>query len=527
MGFFKNLKQGLSGSLDALTTGAGPSEEALASLTPEQRAAYDAQMERVAEAEAQVRGNHVRLQTEHAQRFADRPLQGPAGEHLFGPALYPGGDPAELSGMTPAEQIEHSLQVSQAQFAELLQNPFGRKKEPKADGAVTPPDPRPPAEIAAGELAARTSARAPYLAPQRGPVTISRIPTDRKRQADEVAAWLAGTGLAGRPDLVYGVYRIPDHVGSGRMVEWEVVHAATTALPAAPTPDSTWFDGEEHWVARGIGAPSVVDEELVTHWFANAGIGPDQSLGMARELAIDQHGGDEGSSMVVWSHVTGVRAFHAAGADAGTQALAGLRSARPVALPVGPPEGVHLEVLDLTAISKAVQPRRHHPPEVPSPFPYLPSSPQEVLAAYLEVVGLNPADSYGVQITHDKGHDIMGHSSAGFGGVSTNRGPAQPSADGKARPRLVGPGCVVLAYRDRPDYAAGRERFVAYMREAWQGDLRNGTGIHRPVADPDDGLSRGMARLARFAEKVDRVVGQDGWEPNDNPHRYCWPPVRA
>lgn len=526
MGFFKNMKQGLSASMDALTSDAGPSEETLASLTPSQRAAYDAQMARVAEAKAQVRGNHLRLNQEHAQRFAEKPLQGPAGEHLYGPAKYPGTDPSELAAMSPAEQIEHSMQQSKAQLDDLFKNPFGRKRQPKApDGTSLPSDPRPPEAVAAATLAERAAARAPYLAGHRSPVTITRIPTDAKRQADDVAAHLAQTGLAARGDLVFGVYRVPDHVGSGRMVEWDVVHAATEPLPAAPPPAITWFGGDEHWVARGVGEPSVLDEEMVTHWYASAGVGPEHSLGIARELSIRQHGGssDDNRSLVIWSHVTGVRAFHAGGV--GQEALAGLRAARPVELPQGPPPGVHVEVLDVDAIARAVQPRRHHPPEVPSPFPYLPSTPQEVLEAYLEVVGLHPGDSYGVQVTHDRGQDLMGDAGRGFMNVKTNRGPAQAAADGKARSRLAGATTVVLAYRDRPEYQAGRDRFVSYMRDVWQGDLRNGTGAHRAVEDPDHGLTRGMARLTGIVEKVDRVVSDSEWESSDNPHRYCWPPI--
>jgi len=570
MGFFKNLKAGMSASFESLTTGAGPSEEALASLTPEQRAAYDANMARVAEAEAQVRGNHLRLQNEHAERFAARPLQGPAGEHLYGPAVYPGMDPSALAAMSGAEQIEASLQYSRDQLADLVRNPFGRPRPAPAGPAAVPPAGAPttdagtttgagtttsedgrtvwtglgaaaavsdraaaspppgpaatPAEAAAAELAARAAARAPYLAPQRAPIVATRIATGRKRQADDVIAHLAASGLAARPDLVFGVYRVPDHLGSGRMVEWEVVHAATAPLPPAPPPASTWFAGDERWVGRGVGEPSVVDEELVTHWLAAAGLGPEHVLGIARELHLrHEGGGDDSTDSVVWCHVTGVRAFHPPGA--GAEAYAGLRGARPVELPAAPPAGVHVEVLEVDAVRQAVQPQRHHPPEAPSPFPYLPSTPQEVLASYLEVVGLQPADCYGVQVTVDEAQDVMGRSQRGFASFSTNRGPAQPCADGKARSRLAGGARVVVAYRDRPEYGEGRQRFVTYMREAWQGDLRNGTGVHRPVDDPDGGLSKGLARLARIAGTVDRLT-DGGWEPSEAPHRYCWPPVR-
>src|SRR6185437_2170322 len=40
-------------------------------------------------------------------------------------------------------------------------------------------------------------------------------------------------------------------------------------------------------------------------------------------------------------------------------------------------------------------------PETPPPFPYLPSTPQEVPLAYLEVVGLQPGDCPGTKVTVD------------------------------------------------------------------------------------------------------------------------------
>lgn len=109
----------------------------------------------------------------------------------------------------------------------------------------------------------------------------------------EVTSYLASSGLAARPDLVYGVYRVPDHIhpGSlrgekGGMVEWDIVHAATETLPPAATaPAAVAFAGTDHWVARAVGEPSVLDEDLALAYLAQAGIGPEQCLGVAATSA--------------------------------------------------------------------------------------------------------------------------------------------------------------------------------------------------------------------------------------------------
>ena len=452
MGLFDKIKKGIEASY----SDEGPSEEALASLSPEQRAAYDANMARVAEAEAQVRGNHLRLTAEHAQRFAARPLQGPAGEHLYGPAVYPGTDPKDLRGMNAAEQVEWSLDQAQGQITDVFRNPLGRPPAPT--GAPMSP---------ADEWNARAHARAPYLSPTRAPATITRIATRGKTQVEEVAAYLASSGLAGRPDVIYGVYRVPDRISpamsgseKGRVVEWDVVHAATTALPPAPPPEAHWFEGEEHWVARAAGEPSLLDEDLVLLYLAVAGVGPDRTIGIARHLNIKGYGGGEGDSSTMWARVDGVVAFHAPGIAPGVYER--MIATRPLDVAPGPSAGIHVEVLNWAAIAKVVHPERHKAPVSPSPFPYLPSTPQELLLAHLEVVGIQPDDCYSAQVTRDGPGDITGVSEGTVFTVTTNTGPALPCADGKARRRLAGATLVVVAYRDRPEYVEGRARWTAF-----------------------------------------------------------------
>ena len=93
------------------------------------------------------------------------------------------------------------------------------------------------------ERAARDAARRPYLAEHRPPVVFARLATRSKTQIEEVTAYLASSGLAGRPDLVYGLYRVPDHISpgslrgdGGRVVEWDIVHAAPDGQPPTDEP---------------------------------------------------------------------------------------------------------------------------------------------------------------------------------------------------------------------------------------------------------------------------------------------------
>ncbi|QXC61034.1 hypothetical protein KSP35_22430 [Aquihabitans sp. G128] len=535
MGFFKRLSQGI----EAAYSNQGPSEEALASLSPEQRAAYDANMARVAEAQAQAVANLRQAQGLQQAQIDARPLRGPAGEHLYGgppPATYPGSDPNEMFEMNAAELTEWSLQQSKAQFQDLIKNPLGRRKAPvptQPDGTPAPPDLRPAAEIGASERAARAAARAPYLADERWPVTVSRIATRGKTQVEELAAWLGSSGLAGRPDLVYGVSRVADRTSPGRggseqrrVVEWDVIHAATEALPPAPTPIAMWFDGAERWVARAVGEASLLDEDLAGAYLTGAGIPPEQTLGIARRLSFTSFSsGSEDSADTMWARVDGVLAFHPASVGVGVHDQ--MAAARPLLLAEGPPAGTYVEVLNWEPVRQVVQPQIHKAPIVPSPFPYLPSTPLELLESYLTVVGVRPSDCCSAQATRDRSGSLVGRTDAGgLFSIETNTGPAQPGADGKARRRLAGTDLVVVAYRDRPEHQAGRARWDAYQRDVLQADLRKGTGARRPVEPvPNSDLPRGLRGVLRVADAISTVT--DGFDatPDDPPHRYCWPPV--
>lgn len=449
-----------------------------------------------------------------------RALGGPAGDHVYGAM------PDAAVG-SPGDQLARS----KAELLATLRNPLGHERPPAPPGGVVSADRD---AQAAAERAARDSAREPYRAPDRAPVRISRLATRAKTQLDEVAAYLGQTGLAARPDLVFGVSRVPDHIGGGltrsgsRIVEWDVVHAAEAALPPAGAPLCTGFDGVDRWVARRPGEPSVLDEDLALLYLARAGVGPEQCLGIARVLDIREHGGgDDSGQGVVLSQVTGVRVFHPAAFGAG--ALDALRAERPLA-GAGPVDGVHAAVLNWAAVAQAVHPETHRRAVIPSPFPYLPSSPQELLRAYLDIVGVQPADCFGTQVTEDRPRDLTGVSQRRFGTVSTNRGEQEPCADGEERPRLRGGSRIVVAYRDAPAYVAGRERWAAYERDVLQASLANGTGVRRPVEELEffEKLPRTARRIWRTAEFIGDIVdlGSDD-DPFEKipPHRYCWPPA--
>jgi hypothetical protein len=150
--------------------------------------------------------------------------------------------------------------------------------------------------VAAHERHQREAARAPYLAAPTPPVVMTRIAARGRTQFDEVAGYLASTGIAARPDLVYGVFRIPDRISplmlgseDGRVVEWAVVHAAPQGAPTA-VPRWTRFDASRGLVARADGQPSVLDEDVALAALNRSGLGPQHCLGICREIRMEQIG---------------------------------------------------------------------------------------------------------------------------------------------------------------------------------------------------------------------------------------------
>ena len=150
-----------------------------------------------------------------------------------------------------------------------------------------------------------------------------------------------------------------------------------------------------------------------------------------------------------------------------------------------------------------VHPVRQHRPHLPSRFPYLPLTPQELLRAYLGIVGVAPHDSYGVQVTYDKQLDLLGRTSTSSHVRKTTGGDELPCADGKPRVRMHGGAHVVLAYRDSPAYAEGRTALGRLRgRRSCRPTSRSGTEPRRPVPAREYGMGKLERRANRVADAV-------------------------
>ena len=511
-----NIKRGIELSKQSMANGGQLTEEQMAGWTPEQREQYQAAMQQARQNMADNADQII--EAEKARRV----LSGPAGDYLYGPL-------PDRERMTDLS-FQGQWQASRADFMDTLRNPFGRKAPP-------PPPPTPPVsgdreQQYAHERAQRDEARTPYLAPGRPPVVMTRLALDRKTNVQDLATWLGTAGLAARPDLVYGIYRVPDHILGGlggfginraAVVEWEVVHAATPGMPAAPPAFGAVFHARERWAARRPGEPSILDEDLGLDYLRAADLGPEQCLGVARIPEVEAASGSSegGGSTYVVIGVTGLVVLHPSHLGAGVAAQ--LDAQKP--LQVLPAPDVHIEVLNWGDLRRVVAPRPDKRFLVPSPFPYLPSTGAELLESYLGIVGVRPADCYSAQVTLDQPSNILG----GTAHFVTTSSESEVGADGKSRNRFRGGSRVVVAYRDSPDYAAGRERWGAYERDVLQASLSNRVAVREPV-DKQSALDRGaLGKLVRGADAVGSFIdGMYDDEPlRDLPYyRYCWPPVQ-
>ena len=461
-------------------------------------------------------------------------LRGPAGRYLYGDALGITDPSVQPPPRDPGMSVRQHLKVHKDWYRETHQ----RHQAQKALLDVAPPirDLVLRQQIADAERATRDAIRAPYRSPEAWPVVTVRFAVSTDDQLGGVAAVLASSGLATRPDLVYGVSRVPDRLGGDSavadrrsVVEWEIVHGCVEPLtPIGAPPGVVYLDGEETWVARAAGDSSVLDEDLALAFLTTAGIAPEQTLGIARFVTTDvHHEGDEATA--IRGVVRGVSVFHRSQtARSATEQFLGLRW---MMLPAGPPAGVHVEILNWNAVARVVHRQLHELPEIPSRFPYLPSTPQELIAAYLEIIGIWPGDCYSVQTTRDKPLIMTGFHQGSSVFQDSGRGPKLPCADGTDRRRLHGTTRVVIAYRDRPAYAEGRERWAAYQHQALSADLALEPGARRPVQDglhPDvPGFLKGAAKVATQVSKVANIDDSLSFREGSDfpPHRYCWPPT--
>lgn len=516
--------------------------------SPEERAAVVAKMTERQQADEQRRAavadgvdaEWERNRAEHRARLDAEVLGGPAGAHIHG--IVPDVPrPSEVLRNPPSveAEIRNSLQGLRETAGDLA-NAKGLLGIGSEFGPDLTPEQR--RQVEHRERAARDTARHPYLAPDRIPPAITRIATRGDSQFEDVAAFLARTGLAARPDLVFGLYRVPDRLDpkmpgseASRVVEWDVVHtahASARSLPPAHPPRRYRFDGETRWVSRRKGERAVLDEDLAIAWLSSVRIGPERCLGVAREVVMQLSDGWFGDSDVanpdadVFARVQGVSVLLAADVPA---------PAGEVAVPSDGVPGTHVEVLNWGAVARAVHPRPQRPPEAPSPFPYLPSSGQEVLTAYLEIVGVRPADCYAAQVTIDRFREC---------GEVRNRTDGQlsmatlkltdavelPCADGTPRRRLHAGTRVVIAYRDSPAYADGRRRWADYQRDVLFARLHLQTEARRRIADAHadlgvlGGLVRGVERLDNAYERLTSFGAKaPAHKRFENQNRYCEP----
>jgi hypothetical protein len=93
------------------------------------------------------------------------------------------------------------------------------------------------------------------------------------------------------------------------------------------------------------------------------------------------------------------------------------------------------------------------------------------MTAYLEVVGVRPEDSYGVQVTRAA-------SSQGLADLSM----ATFRRSLWAAPELIHAAeLVVVAYRDRAEYQEGRARWRAYQDEVLRAKLDHRSDLRPPL----------------------------------------------
>ena len=500
MGWLKDIRESMAAAR------AGTPD--LSRMTPKQRERYDANMAHIAEARAASQASYEEASGIHREAKAARILQGPAADYLYGRSEM---------GWAKGE-LRHAV-----------------KQTFSLEGPREVEDPAERARIAIAERAQRDVARAPYNAPDLPELRISRLATRGRSQIEELIAHLRDSGLAAHPERVYGAYRVPDRISphltpnseEGRVVEWDVVHEPGELPATSAEVAGASFEARGQWIARRVGDPAVLDEELALLYCAWAGVGPEDCLGIARvpNFRAARWTAQEHSDLV--PVVEAVAALHRAvpGAD-------GMRERMVAGAPLSvTPEQLrlaHVEVLEWHEIARVVHPRVQRSWRVPSPMPYLPSTPQELLRAYLEIVGVRAADCYSAQVTIDAPVELMGENMLG----DTNIGPKQPCADGKDRRRLHGGRLVVIAYRDGPGYAEGRARWAAYQRDVLLARLDDATTARTPLwVDDDSDVNNPTLRAALGAlRRIDRVtdaIERFGADDPPPPVRYCWPPVGA
>jgi hypothetical protein len=378
--------------------------------------------------------------------------------------------PPSLDPSQPLPPIREILKQSLEHAQDSVGEMFDDRRDVLDPGDAnlnTPPpeleDPAQRAQWAADERAAREDARAPYLADRTPAVERTRFSTTGRTQLEEVTERLK----AFDPARVYGVHRVPDRYDLKRnnenraRVDWEIVHAPGAS--GSSEIHTAAFDRAGHWTQRRFGEPSVLDEDVAGALVARARLEPVDCFGLPRLLQIRAGESEEGK---FWhAHVEGILAFAGKPLAAAHEAL---QTEAP--LPIGAPP-CHVEILDWESVAAWVAPSRHTPARTPSPLPHLPSSWEELMTAYLEVVGVRSEDCYGVQATRaDTENGLPDLSLASFRKNFSGEHELIHAAE-----------LVVIAYRDRAEYQEGRERWRAYQDEVLRARLDQRSGQRPPL----------------------------------------------
>ena len=394
-------------------------------------------------------------------------FQATQGVSVGGPApAAPSFDPSQP--LPPVRELfKQAVESARDSFGEMFDDRGGIiDPGPGADMNRPPPELEDAAQReqwAADERAAREEARAPYRAAAPPVIERTRFATTGRTQMEDVTARLQGYD----PARVFGVYRVPDRLELNRnsenkvRVEWEIVHAP--GAEAAAEVHTAAFNRAGHWVARRFGEQSVLDEDVAGALVARANLQPEDCFGLTRMLHVRATDSDGGK---FWrASVDGVLVFSRAPLEPAHQ-----RMQAEAPLHIGPPP-FHAEILDWEAVAAWVAPSRYGPPRTPSPLPHLPSTWEELITAYLEVVGLRSEDCYGVQVTRSA-------SDQGLADLSL----ASSRKNFKLDHQLIHAAeHVVIAYRDREEYASGRERWRAYQDEVLHAKLDHRSGVRPPL----------------------------------------------
>jgi hypothetical protein len=393
----------------------------------------------------------------------------------------------------PRPSIRDALKQSVEGFKDAVGEMFDDRREVLDPGAADlnrpiaeVQDPAQREEIIRAERAARDAARAPFCASESPEVVFTRFATTGRTQLDDVVRALQSSGLAAQPERVYGVYRVPDRFDHNRnsegkaYLEWEIAHLPGALAPAADEILTTGFKRNDHWVARRPGEASVVDEDVAGALIARARVAPEDCFGLHRLMQV--RGRDSEDAGKSWTPVIEGVLLFSRPLPAIAQAQQRMTASAPLAL--DEPLPFWLEILDWEAVAAWVSPHRDGPHRTPSPLPHLPSTWQELLVAYLQIVGVHSEDSYGAQITRTAERSIADLSLASAR-KNFRSAPKVPSADGEDRRRLHVAEHLVIAYRDRSEYEQGRERWRAYQREVLRARLDHLSGERPPIAVDD------------------------------------------